>query len=458
MPPKLTPTIDQLNAANDLLEYDHGLLWAKPGTGKTLTALIVAQRLREDGLHKVLVVSPKIALTMWAESFHTQWGEAPWVLRSSRSAEWGKLNENNLVITTFTIAASAAPMEALRKWVHEDTVVIIDESHYCKSPDSKRSLAILAPPTRRAVITGPDGEKHEGQVSETGHPPGFATRAGYVLQMTGTPMTRYPDDLWMQLAYVRANVLDAYKVRTYRQFSTEFCTFKNLRTGRTTRRVTAGAKNEGRLKKLIDDCKPVRLSSDHLPELVSRPVEVEIPVKFEKIKVNDEEVLREISNSDTPMAKRFRELGVEKAKAALPYIIETYVGKPVLIGALHMDVINTLKAGLKQHGKVRVVRGSTSQKQRDEIAELFNKGEVDFLVGQVKAMGVSWNLQEACSDVLLVEQLPSPSDVDQFVARVARGGQKQRVRADELVCDDDLDRALRNIRATKRKIEGSLGL
>lgn len=455
---KLTPTSLQRRSADKLLDYQHGLLWADPGTGKTLTSLLVAEELRDAGdISKILVVCPKIAVTMWEEIFLTQWGEKAQSFRKTNGVTWnkmGKSGEPGIIITTFGIAAAKAPLEKLRNWVDGFTLVIIDESHYCKSHDAKRAQALLEPPVRSGKVKLPNGEVVEGQLGRSMQLPGVATQANYILQLTGTPITRYPDDLWMQLAYVRKDVLAAHRVETYNMFAERFCTFKTVQYGgRRRQRVVAGSKNEDQLRRLLDDCKVVRMSLEEaaaeLPPLTYSTVDLEIPKKVEKIKVGDDVLLREINNADSPYAKRFHEIGVEKAKKVVPFLMEHQLG-PVLIGTWHKAASKALYEALKDQGTAEVVDGSTSNTERDRIAKAFNAGEIDWLIGQMKAMGVSWNLQSACRNVVVVEQVPSPGDLDQFVARVQRKGQTNHVQVFEMLADDDLDIALRRIRASKR--------
>lgn len=455
---KLTPTNLQLRSSSALLEYQHGLLWADPGTGKTLTALLVAEELREAGdIAKILILAPKIALSMWAEVILTQWGEKAQVFRKTNGTTWNKLGKEavGIIITTYDIAAREAPQAKLRKWVDGLTLVIMDESHLCKSESAKRAQAVLEPPAREVTLKAPNGDEISGKVGRNDRAPGFATQANYVLQLTGTPMTRYPDDLWMQLAYVRSGVLKTFGVETYNQFVRKFCTSKEVMRGNRKQWVVGGAKNTDELRKLLNACKIVRMSLEEaaaeLPPVTYRTVTIDLPKKFEKIKVGDDELIREIQKPNSPYAKRWHEIGMEKVDQAADYILDTQVGKPALIGVWHKDVGKALLQRLKDHGAA-IVDGNTSSAERDRIAADFNAGKLPFLIGQMKAMGVSWNLQEAASHVVVVEELPSPGDLEQFVARVYRKGQTKHVQVDLLASDDGLDEALTRIRAEKRAV------
>jgi transcription termination factor 2 len=75
---------------------------------------------------------------------------------------------------------------------------------------------------------------------------------------------------------------------------------------------------------------------------------------------------------------------------------------------------------------------------------------VDVLVGQIKSMGVSLNLQGG-SHIVEVETDWSPALMHQFRARCHRMGQKNHVHVDIFEHDNKIDQAVRRISATKSR-------
>ena len=82
--------------------------------------------------------------------------------------------------------------------------------------------------------------------------------------------------------------------------------------------------------------------------------------------------------------------------------------------------------------------------------EGLNSGELDVLVGQIAAMGVSLNLQHGGNRIIVVEEDWSPSVMDQFFARLHRIGQTEHVHVDILESDDKLSQAVRRTSNAKR--------
>lgn len=455
---KLTPTDMQIADADELLKYEHGLNWSLPGTGKTMTSVCVIDRGR---FKRVLVICPKIAVSMWLETLVTQLGMRAIARRAGTAKAWkSPLDDVDVVVTTYAVAAGEHAQAQLKPWLEGVSIVIFDEAHYCKNKDAKRSRALLAPPGREVKIKGPDGKEYVGRRGAVGDIPGLATHANYVLQLTGTPMTRYPDDLWMQLAYVRAEVLEAYGVGSYQNFVRKFCVEGDMQVGNGRRvRVVKGAKNEAQMRELVENCRVVRRTladvMDELPEVTERWLKADV-VLPKKVDVNENdtpaEVLRKLKDKDSAYAKVWHKVGLAKVPEVVEYIKETYPDTPVLIGFWHTDVGRALSKALD----APMVYGGTPSRVRDELRGLFNGGKLSYLIGQVSAMGVSWNLQEAAHTVVFAELIPSRGDVDQFVARVMRKGQKNHVQADFIGSNNSIDEALKKVCDYKQAIEARI--
>jgi SNF2 family DNA or RNA helicase len=96
------------------------------------------------------------------------------------------------------------------------------------------------------------------------------------------------------------------------------------------------------------------------------------------------------------------------------------------------------------------VNGSTKDSDKDHIRKAFNAGLIDVLIGQMQAMGVSWNIQKASSHVVIAEEHPSPSTIEQFYKRVFRYGQENPVQLDFVTADVSIDEILRGVRLRKK--------
>jgi SNF2 family DNA or RNA helicase len=89
--------------------------------------------------------------------------------------------------------------------------------------------------------------------------------------------------------------------------------------------------------------------------------------------------------------------------------------------------------------------------RKSELEAKFNAGEIDVLVGQIGAMGVSLNLQRGGNCIIVVEEDWSPAIMDQFYARLYRMGQEKHVHVDTLESETKIDDAIHKISNEKAR-------
>jgi SNF2 family DNA or RNA helicase len=153
-----------------------------------------------------------------------------------------------------------------------------------------------------------------------------------------------------------------------------------------------------------------------------------------------------------------RKLGVAKVKHSVSEIVDRIEAgiKPILVGAWHTDVIDSLIAELVDRSlDVGCIDGRVSGDLRDQMVVKFNDGTLDVLVGQIGAMGVAINMQGG-SHIICVEEDWSPAIMDQFYARCHRIGQANHVHVDIFQSDTKLDQAVRRISTAKARGHNTL--
>jgi SNF2 family DNA or RNA helicase len=169
---------------------------------------------------------------------------------------------------------------------------------------------------------------------------------------------------------------------------------------------------------------------------------------MEKMSLQD--IQEQLKSKEPALASVRRNLGLAKVKAAAAEIIERIEsGQNVLVGAWHTDVIDALIDALPDKYTADVIDGRTSSKAKVRVTESWNAGELNVVVAQIAAAGVSLNLQHGGTQIIVVEEDWSPSVMDQFYARLWRYGQKKHVHVDTLASDTKLDKALARISRTK---------
>ena len=167
------------------------------GSGKTLTALEGINRLDTSAERMIIViVGPPVSLQMWHDEYEaTVGGPAQIVLKGKTPLD----PNTNCYIFSYDIAYKRA--EELRTL--GGRVFIMDESHACKSPDAKRTHALVG----------------SGGACE-----GF----DYTWWLSGTPSTRYNDDVFTFLCRAaperlkeKIGKLDLERFRKFPQYEVE---------------------------------------------------------------------------------------------------------------------------------------------------------------------------------------------------------------------------------------------
>jgi SWI/SNF-related matrix-associated actin-dependent regulator 1 of chromatin subfamily A len=403
--------------------------FSKAGTGKTHTTL---QAFKNTGMQHMTVLAPRIALDWWAEQAQEFLGADVKVLTSGGTKLGG-----DIMITTYDIARN------MRERLFEYSIggaLALDESHYVRNPDAGRTKAVF----------GNDADGFGGLVSK------FDT----VWPLSGTPMEGYANDMWTQVGTLHPEVWDKYGISTYEDFCKRYTFKKKKQYSKWMEPVwkISGNRYEDELNRIIyTELGAIRrMEAPGLPKLRMRNLHIPIKLTREVRKAMSGLTAAEIvakltaEGDDEVLAKIWKIIGLAKVPEIVPYVGDLSRDGPVLLGCWHRDVMTEYQVELEKLGKKVVqVHGSTSNSLLSPIRQAFNLGEVDVLIGQMRKMGVSWNLQEAAKNVVIAETYPSPAVVEQFYKRVYRYGQKQEVQVDIILSNTPIDEALDGVRLSK---------
>jgi len=409
------------------------------GSGKTLTALEAVELVDNVSEKRItVIIGPPISLHMWHAEYERHLGYPAQIIKTGKTV----FDNVNCYIMSYSIAvARMAELKALG--IH---VLICDESHALKTPDAKRTVAIL-------------GEG--GLVDYTQH----------AWMLTGTPSTRYNDDLFSFLRCSGSGELAARlgKVSLAR-FRLRYCITQKRKFSSHAKEVevTVGNRNTEELNDIIfrgglavrRELKDVWAA---MPPLTKTRLQIDLDMSADmKLMMKDlkamsmREVQSNLMAGEPHIATVRRELGNSKVKAAVAEIVERHdsgVMGGLLVGCWHTEVIDRMVWALSEKGiKAASLDGRSSSAKKQQLQEDFNEGRLDVLVGQIAAMGVSLNLQKGGSRIIVVEEDFSPATMAQFYARLHRMGQDHHVHVDTLYSDNKLDEAIYAI--SQRKAAG----
>lgn len=417
----------------------------QPGLGKTVQSLGVLESINA---YPAVVVCPATLKLNWQKEIQR------WLPHRTTQILSGKTPcDINADIAIINYDILAAWTERFRGYEG----IILDESHYCKSPQAARTKAAI--------------KISKKLVSPT------AVR----LCLTGTPITNRPAELASQLDFVgRINDFGGY-MGYYRTFCGAF-------RDRWGHWQTGGASNLDVLnERLRANCYVRRTKDQVLPEL---PAVLHSPVEVDMTPAGAKEYAKAEADIIEYLMERARQIAIElgesptsaavkakmraeanqhlvrisvlrriAAKAKMPAIIEwvegrVEAGNKVVIAAHHRDIVDELAnrfGGLKIQGQMSVEEVEESKRQFQELPV----SEAPVIVLSIQAAKTGHTLT-AAQDILFVELPWTPADVDQTYGRLHRIGQKGSVNATYILASGSIDKKIYDLIDEKRVVVDAL--
>lgn len=444
----------QCRGVEFLLRNQRALLADEPGCGKTVQAICMLNSLAHehpdrpgqvcpDRPYRVLVVAPKSLVLNWKRELNY------WL----RPRPEGSLD---LKVTNYERVTGDEEVDCL----------IVDEAHYVKNPEAKRTIAVRT-------------------VAE------YATR---VVLMTGTPLLNRPFELWSPL-----DILHPGRLGTQHEYGQRYCggelkqvkraviTPKMRRLGWMPRPKMAwdysGASNLDELHEKLKLVMLRRRKIDVLPELpVKRRQVVVVPAA--RGAENDSDLLLQVTGGGeldresyerviarlqslpvvfSEWSRRRHEQGLAKCEAVAE-IAAGYLAadEKVVVMAHHRDVAEKLSEllvkelrSMKRWKAPSVARadGSMPIAARHGAVDAFQTDpDCRAFVGTINAAGVGITLH-AASILLFAELDPGIGPMSQAEDRIHRIGQAaSKVLVVHVVVDNTLDARLTQILVQKQDI------
>lgn len=402
----------QLEDREFLAQRARALLWNQAGTGKTPTTVAAIADL--DG--PAVVVCPKVAMGVWARQFKI-WAPDYEVLVQSTTKRVDPPTGHQVLLTTYD-----------RARVHTTGRfgIICDEAHLIKNERTARAKTI-----RELVRSG----------------------RSYMWQLTGTPILRYPDDIWGQL-----NAMGLAE-QTYRT-KTAFCKLFGGEYG-----VGGMAWDPDKIKPTAYDPlrnfmrRRMRAEVLELPPRTSEEWWVELPkrlaARFADIcaRYPPDSPTWEQSAAGGELHSALADLSAIKAEASLQSIqeLEATTDNPVVVFTAHKDAARIIGHAMNWP----VIDGDTPERQRTAFEHAFQAGAYGGLVLTIHAGGTAITLTRA-KTIVFVSETYVPALNEQAADRVYRFGQEREVRGIYVRAESPLEDSLQQVLAHKRRF-GKIG-
>ena len=395
----------QAFGAKYILHQNYTLLGDEMGLGKTVEAIAaMAHICAENKAAYFLVICPAGVLVNWVreiEKFSTI--PAFLVHGPSLEEEFAKWKENG--------GACVTNYETMGKIVGEIDnrmsldLLVIDEAHYIKNPDAKRTKYIHA----------------------------LENESKRILLMTGTPLENRVVEMCNLIDFIRPDM--SWEVRSLMGMSM--------------------------LPEFKEKIAPIylrRLRSDVLSELPTlehkaewcRMTEEDLAAYIQALQTRNFNTVRRVSFLQEDMkssskAMRLKEL-VEEA---------TDDGRKIIVYSFFRETIDKVR-NLLSDTCIGTITGDTPAAERQAIIDKFTQVEIKegfsdgmVLVCQIQAGGTGLNIQ-AASVVIFCEPQIKPSLANQALSRVYRMGQNRNVLVHHLLCTDTLDEEMLKLLSSKQ--------
>lgn len=419
----------QTCALDYALARNNALLGQEMGLGKTAAAIVYANEVCRDNPRsrppRVLVICPANLRRQW-EMRIRQWStfHNPYAIYRIDNARQGVHPSAAWTIVSYDLARIPAVWWALAQGEYD--VLIIDEAHYLKNIEAKR--------TRTVFGGGLD------PVADS-----LASRSRHVLALTGTPLNNRPREAYVLARHLMWDSIDWLSEDAFKHRFNPSNLIIHPISGK--RFVDERAGRAGELQ--------ARMRCNFMTRHLKREVMTQLQMpEYDLIYVDETravkqaiaaEALLDIDPDDIDtgnfellghIAEARRIMGEAMAPQIADHIDMLIDGgeEKIVLFYWHKSVGTILEERLNKHGVARI-DGGTSSAKRELIKDRFlTDPRCQVLLGNLQAMGAGTDgLQDVAWHVLLAEPDWVPANNEQAIARLDRGGQRNKVHADLFV-------------------------
>lgn len=311
-----------------------------------------------------------------------------------------------VTICSYDLAAGPLLEPLTRKY----DLVVLDESHRCKSRDAKRTKAVY-------------GEKIDGT--------GLIGCAPVGWHLSGTPAPNHPGELWPMLhAAMPEAIPQKHKPAPMRYWSfvDRFCTTKENYLGHIE---IAGGKNLKILKQMLEPYVLRRKLEDVMADVprlmvdtlalsgkLSLPAGAEADIE----QVNDaldRHGIAGLAKIEQRAAVLRRLTGLAKVEPMAAWVVERLDDNAdkIVLMAHHVEVVEQLLAGLKAFNPVALYGGANAAQKREAVPTFTRDPCCRVFIGNIDSAGEAIDLSVA-DELVMVESSWVPGINEQACMRV----------------------------------------
>jgi superfamily II DNA or RNA helicase len=433
-----------LNWLQFLREYElNGILADDMGLGKTIQALSHLLLEKEQGrlTGPCLIIAPTSVLFNWAKEIEKFTPSLSYIVINGvkRQEHFDQLAQYDIVITSYPLLLKDCEIHQQHVYYY----LILDEAHYIKNPKTKLYQAMLTlKAEHKLCLTGTPMENHLGEFWAQFNflLPGFLAGYQQFTRLFKTPIEKHND-------HERKKMLNQ-RIKPFILRRSKELIAKEL-PKKTT--IIQTLKIDGKQAELYES---VRLTMDiRLKEIIAAK-----GLQRSQIEILDALLkLRQVCNHpqllSLPSAKSVHESAkLEFLMETLPEMVEE--GRNVLIFSQFTSMLALIEKELVK-SKIAYVKLTGSSKNRQEIVEKFQSGEVPVFLISLKAGGVGLNLT-AADTVIHFDPWWNPAVENQATDRAYRIGQDKPVFVYKLIIENSIEEKILLIQKKKAELANAL--
>lgn len=348
---------------------------------------------------RILVVCPAVARVNWAREFD-RWAIFPKNVQILSTYSDVARDSAEVVICSFEYVTRFYLELCSRRW----SLLLVDEVHFVKSVDAKRSGAvfgrsgIVRAAERTWVLSGTPAPNHAGEL--------------WILLFTfGVTKLPYPAFVDKYCETVPTGYGEGYKITgTKKSAIPELrALLKQVMLRRTMKQVMPEVK-EPLFSSFVVEAGSVEGLIDLTRELKEKLEQEGLIVSdlFENARLTDDEKLRMLEGLASSVSTLRRYTGLQRVAPAIELVqgeLEIGLYDKVVIFAIHRSVVEALKNGFEKKGfGVVVLNGDSTPKQKQQAQDSFNTQKtIQIFIGNILSAGTNITLA-AAHTVLFVEE------------------------------------------------------
>lgn len=381
-----------------ILHQERVLLGDEMGLGKTIQAIATMVSLKNTGATHFVVLCPASVIINWCREIQKfsklRAIKVHGSIRDSALQDW--IQSGGVAVTTYETTSHFNLPDEFRY-----TLLIVDEAHYIKNPEARRSINAKA----------------------------ISNHADRLLFMTGTAIENNVDEM--------VNLIDILRP----SIATQISGMKMLSSAPQFREMIASVYYRRKREDVLTE----------LPDLLENEEWCQMGAEEEQeyetaILSKNYNGARRVSWSiddlhNSCKANRMLEI-IEKSKSE---------NRKVIVFSFYLDTIKKI-SDLLGSQCTEPINGSISPSKRQEIIDEFDKAPAgQVLAAQIVAGGTGLNIQSA-SVIIFCEPQLKPSIENQAISRAYRMGQARNVLVYRLLCDNTIDEKILSMLAEKQAI------